>query len=372
MAQTPDQGTSSRILRAWLILALLFAVMGGLALVYNPPAGAVLLLLAVVAGWRAWRNRVPKALSPGLELDQDPFPGARGGEVGGWLRQDAESRPMESGVVTLACIRLCERQNSQIIEHRRESVWAETRPLFTDAETGALGFCFTPPEHLPPTQPSPEIKATEWSCHHYWTLTVDGVVAGRPASQGFRMIVKPCRETMHKPLEDGQRAVNEPLGQEQRSAQQRLKDRLVISHAEQGLILEDPVRPGAWPAWLPLTGALVLLVAGMSLGGGLAPLLLVAGLALGGRTLYRRGLALHLELEGREIRVTSSWFGRPLFVRHGQLRSRDQLLLKPLLLTGLCDVLLQDSKRRLLLARELPADEAGALRDLLVAQIVPG
>lgn len=371
MSQTSHQDTSSRILRAWLILALVLAVMGGLATVYNPLPGAGLLLLALIAGWRAWRNRAPPVRSPGLTLDQDPFPGALGGEVGGWLRPGGDTLPIGGATVTLACIRLCEHQRSQIIEHRRECVWQETRPLFADEQTQALGFCFTPPGHLPPTEPSPELSDTEWRCHHYWTLTFDGVIGGEAASQGFRLIVKPGLQTMEVPLPPEQQARNEPSAEYASSASVRLRQSLVLSLDDQELTLDDPVRPGSWSSRAGMAGAGLLLVLGMGLQGIGAWLLLLAGLWLGARCLFRRGQGLHLELRGRNVRIITSWFGRPLFARQGELTGRDQLVLRPAVLSDLSDLCLQDGNRRLLLARALPHDEAEVLRDLFVERIMP-
>ncbi|TDT44185.1 hypothetical protein DES49_0285 [Halospina denitrificans] len=371
MPQKSHQDTSSRILRAWLIVALVSAVMGGLVTVYNPLPGVGLLLLAFVAGWRAWRNRTPLPRSPGLTLDQDPAPGALGGEVGGWLRPPGDALAITDATVTLACIRLCERQRSQIIEHQRECVWQETRLLFADPESGALGFCFTPPGHLSPTEPSPELDATDWHCHHYWTLTVDGVVGGQAASQGFRLIVKPGLQTMEVPLTQEQRQSNESVMEDASSASARLRQRLTLSGDDQGLVVDDPAGPDSWSARFGMAGALLLIIAGMALEGFGAWVLLLAGLGLGGRSLYRHGQSLHFELQGRDVRVITRWFGRPLFARQGQLASRDQLTLKPAALSGLSDLLLQDGKRRLLLARRLPDDEAELLRDLLVERIPP-
>ena len=371
MPQISHQGTSSRILRAWLILALVLAVMGGLVMVYNPLPGTGLMMLALIAGWRAWRNRTPPPRSPALTLDQDPFPGALGGEVGGWLKPRNEGPLITDATVTLACIRLCERQRSQIIEHRRECLWKETRPLFTDPETQALGFCFTPPGHLPPTQPSPELNETDWHCHHYWTLTVDGLIGGQVASQGFRLIIKPGLQTMEAPLKEEQRESNEPAMEgDASSASRRLRQRLALTGDDQELVVDDPVRPDPWSDRLGMVVALLLLVLGVGLEGIGAWLLLLAGVGLGGRYLYRRGQSLHLKLRGRDVRVITRWFGRPLFARQGQLVSRDQLILKPAALSGLSDLLLRDGKRRLLLARALPDDEAELLRELFVEQIV--
>lgn len=371
MPQIPRQGARQHLLRAWLILTLLFAVMGGVALVYNPMVGAVLLGLCLVTMWRAWRNRHPQTVSLALELQQDPLPGALGGEIGGWLRAGSDTRRLEHGSVTLACVRLCERQRSQIIEHRREVVWQETRPLFTDEQTGALGFCFTPPGHLPPTEPGTEPGVTQWSCRHYWTLAVGGISGGQSASQGFRVIVKPGRETMENPLSDGQCALNEPFVDERPPVEDRLAKRLVIGGDDRILRLHDPIRYRDWQSWMALAGALLLAGVGMNQAGPGAWLLLVVGLWLGGRSVYHLGLALDLELEGRDLRVTSSWFGRPLFLRRGRLVSRDQLVLRPVLASGLCDVVLQGEGRRLLLARGLARDEADALRQLLAQRIMP-
>jgi len=369
LPQKSHQDTSSRILRAWLIVALVLAVMGGLVTVYNPLPGSGLLLLALIAGWRAWRNRTQLPRSPVLTLDQDPFPGALDGEVGGWLRPGDDALPIANATATLACIRLCERQRSQIVEHRRECLWDETRALFADPETQALGFCFAPPGHLPPTEPSPELSETDWHCHHYWTLTVDGVVGGQAVSQGFRLIVRAGQQTMEAPLTQEQQEANEPAIEEASSASARLRQRLALSGDDQGLVVDDPGRPDSWSARLGMAGAVVLIILGMALEGFGAWVLLLAGLGLGGRYLYRHGQSLHLELRGRDVRVITRWFGRPLFVRQGQLASKDQLTLKPAALTGLSDLLLQDGKRRLLLARALPGDEAELLRNLLVERI---
>lgn len=371
MPQRSHQEPSLRILRAWLILALVLAVMGGLVMVYNPLPGAGLMVLALMAAWRAWRNRASPSRSPALTLDQDPFPGALGGEVGGWLTPRGEGPSITNPRVTLACIRLCERQRSQIIEHRRECLWQETRPLFADPETQALGFCFTPPGHLPPTEPSPELDETDWHCHHYWTLTVEGAIGAQAASQGFRLIVKRGLQTMEAPLADEQRVANEPSMEEASSASVRLRQRLEVSGDDQALAVDDPVRTDSWGARVQLVAAVLLLIPGVGLQGLGASLLLLLGSGLGARYLYRHGQSLHLELRGRDIRVITRWFGRPLFARQGQLVSRDQLTLSPALLSGRFDLILQDGKRRLLLARALPEDEAQVLRDLLVERILP-
>ena len=371
MPQRFQQDTSSRILGAWLILALVLAVMGGLATVYNPLPGAGLLLLALIAAWRAWRNRTPSPRPLSLTLDQDPFPGALGGEVGGWLRADSHAAPIGQATATLACIRLCERQRSQIIEHRRECLWQETRPVFAGASDQVLGFCFTPPGHLPATEPRPELSETDWNCHHYWTLTVEGIAGGQAAAQGFRLIIKPGVQTMGVPLSPEQQAANEPAAQEAPSALARLRQRLSLSVDDSGLTLEDPVRPASWATRAGMVGALLLVLLGALLDGAGAWLLLVVGLGLGAGYLFHQGQALHLELSGRNIRVITTWSGKPLFARQGQLAGRDQLVIRATLLSGRADLFLQDGKRRVLLARALPMDEAQALRDLLLERIMP-
>lgn len=365
MPQTPYQGSPSRMVRAWLALAILFVVMGGILVVYNPVPGGALLLVALLGFWRAWRNRPPAPQRLALSLRPDPDPGALGGHVGGWIHLRPEDPDLVNPVVTLACHRLCQRQRSQIIEHRRECLWRETRPLFPADDGRAFGFCFSPPAGLPATESTPDLRSDEWCCQHYWTLTVAGQAGGRPVEQGLRLTVRAGTASMAQALPGAEGISNEPLAEDTGSAEQRLKRRLSLHEDGNRLVFRDGPWSGDWTAHGRGLLGLVLLLAGLTGTGIGAWLLLIAGLWLGLYYLFRFGRGLEVTLEGRNLRVTTDWSGRPLFARHGRLEEADQLTVRAALLSGDCELFLRDGNRRLLLARALPEDEASALRTRL-------
>ena len=209
MSHTPEQ----RLYRAWLVMALLITVMGVAALAYNPVPAIVTLAAAAFCGWRAWlaRPRAPEPLS--FRLETDPAPGSLGGDVGGRLYpEDGTALPADPEV-TLICTRLCEKAGHQTVSHRRDWVWWETRPAFT--ESNCLAFRFEPPGSLTGTEPRPDLSETEWRCHHYWTLVVQGTVAGQVREQRLRLRVTPGDARMVQPLAPESEARNQPLARDE-------------------------------------------------------------------------------------------------------------------------------------------------------------
>ncbi|MGM0451472.1 MAG: hypothetical protein ACQERE_11620 [Pseudomonadota bacterium] len=209
MSRTPEQ----RLYRAWLVMALLITVMGVAALAYNPLPAIAALAGGAFCGWQAWLAwpRAPEPLS--FRLEPDPAPGCVGGDVGGRLYPRGATAMPSEPQVTLVCTRLCEKAGHQSVAHRRDWLWWETRPAFSE-ESGCLSFRFEPPATLPATEPRPDLSEDEWRCHHYWTLVVSGVVAGQSREQRLRLRVLAGTERMEQPLADAFETRNQSLGQD--------------------------------------------------------------------------------------------------------------------------------------------------------------
>jgi len=371
LPQAPRQRSVWLLARAWLILAVLLALMGGLAAFYNPLIGIPLLVPALVAGWRAWWHLSPPTLELAYRLCPDPDPGAVGGDVGGWFEKRDDSFPVpDAPMVTLTCIRMCERRRSQVIEHRRETVWCERRRVFNEGVDGALGFCFAPPAHLPATEPRPELVAGQWCCHHYWTVTLEGTANGRPAAQGFRIRVAKGDTGMERAPSQDQAVNNEPGITDTESTLNRVKRRISLESDETGIRFHDGPRRTARSRWLAALAGLCMVVigAGMVAGGWL---FVMVGVVLMARWLHRRGRGLRFELAGHDVMVATEWFGRALFKRRGTLSNAAELELRPAPVSVCTDLVLVNGPRRILLARDLPPEEAERLRYCLVERILP-
>lgn len=372
MPQSPQQGKLSLIVRAWVVFAALLTLLGGAAAFYNPLVGAVLFLMALVGARRAWCN-----LSPAPELSYrlipDPNPGALGGDIGGCFESRDSSGPSPSQpMVTLACVRLCERRRSQSVEHRREAVWRERRPVLIEAGDDALRFRFSPPDHLPVTEARPELVAGQWRCHHYWTLTLEGTVSGRSAVQGFRIRVARSAQRMQKPLQNEEARNNEPVATEVDSAPDRLRRRLSLENDGAGVRFYDGPRASAWSRCAAAVAGIAMAVCGAQIPGFAGWSGVIVGLGLALQWLYRRVRGLRFELNGRVVAVTNEWWGWPLFIRRGTLANAGQLELRPTPASVCTDLVLVDQGKRILLARDLPPGEAETLRDALVQRILPG
>lgn len=211
MSRAPEK----RLYRAWLMMALLFVVMGAVTLVYNPLPGIATLLLGGFCGWRAWLARPVDPEPLAFWFQPDPAPGCIGGDVGGRLYpRDNTAMPSEPQV-TLVCTRLCEKAGHQSVVHRRDWLWWETRPAFAE-EQGCLSFRFEPPSTLAATEPRPEPGEDEWRCHHYWSLVVSGVVGGRTREQRLRVRLVTGTEGMEQPLAASFEADNQPLARDEK------------------------------------------------------------------------------------------------------------------------------------------------------------
>lgn len=357
----------------WLAAGTGATLLALVLMLRSPLGGALVLSAGLYCLWRGWHMQQNPPDPGPMELSLSPSPGALDGDVGGWIHYDRPELTQSELTVELRCECLYERQKSQIIEHRRETRWREVRPVYFEEESARLGFRFDVPSGLPGTEPRPEIGERDWSQQHYWVLTLHGVVDGAPFRRRFRVPVKASGERMSDPLPDAFEQQNRSLDAGSETARSRVIRRLAVEGDGQTLSLVCPPAPRQWLD--PSLSALGLLLVLLQLPGQGSLLVLVLGLFLLIRHGFRWGRGLVTRVGDGEVRVTTSWFNRPLYVRRMHPEKPDQIQVRPRPLTLMrlmgagepwYDLQLIEGRKRLIAARDIEGHEdAQALKALL-------
>ncbi len=350
--------------RGWLIACLATVVAGLFLFAFSGVLGALMMGIGIYCAVQFRRLRTARADPGNLEFQADPTPGALKGDVGGWISFTSLELADTEPVVELACIRLSERQRSQIVEHRRETVWSECRPVSLDHQGQRLGFCFSPPSHLPETEPQPEITEHEWRHSHYWVLTLKGQLGGLDYSRSFRFPVRRGTGAMREELPEDFRVRNRPLDAEGGDALESLREQVGLSQHDDVLRFSCRPASGQWLEPLLAGIGMLLLLAGLAgtVTGFWRFAWLVVGLALTLSMGLRWGKGLDTEVKGADFAVTTYWFGKPLFVRRVTFSDDAALEVRPRLLSMLringrgepgYDLVLQTRNREVLVARDI-------------------
>ena len=357
----------------WLVSGVGAVLLALILMLRSPLAGALVLSVGLYCLWRGWHQRQNPPDPGPLELRLSPHPGALDGDVGGWIHYERPDLAQSPLSVELRCECLYERQKSQIIEHRRETRWRELRPVHLDQETGRLGFRFEVPQGLPGTESKPEIGERDWSQQHYWVLSLHGVVDGAAFTRRFRVPVKTGEGRMSEALPDAFEQQNRSLESASESPRDRVIRQLSVVGDDQALQLICPPAPRQWLD--PSLAALGLLLVLLQLPGEGSLLVMAAGLFLLVRHGFRWGRGLETRVGDGEVRVTTSWFSRPLYVRRMRPETPDQIQVRARALSLLrlmgagepwYDLRLLEGRRRLIAARNVEGDdEAQALKALL-------
>lgn len=147
-----------------------------------PLAGLYLLFIAIRkhAEWRRFGN---------IPLVMDPYPGAIGGEMAGYIDLPVNRDPGNRYLVTLACIRRYVSGSGKDRSTRESVKWEdEGTPV---ASTGPLGTRLAIRFRVPPGLPASEPASSDYHC---WRVLVDSDIPGVDFERQYEIEMQPGEE----------------------------------------------------------------------------------------------------------------------------------------------------------------------------------
>jgi hypothetical protein len=335
-----------------------------------PLAGSWIIWLGVRV-FRNWRHYGP------LPVEMDPAPGQVGGDIGGRIRLRLPWRMENPYQLTLQCLRSTVRGSGKNRRRSESLVWQQEQVPFAEAcaEGTELRFAFTPPEHLPESEPASDD-------YHFWRLLLSGPEKPVKLERTYELPV--AKGETRSAISIPARHVEQQTAQAKIRALESAGSQIELTQLGDGVRLHSPfglhmgmkltlflfglvfAAAAAFLSWKALEegGMLWLMAVVFSLFG--------YPMVLGG--LFTVGRSLTTEIRAGQVRTVRRWLGLPLWRRSMALGRADQLVLTAGVKsnngrrhTEYLHLEARDQGRKIRLAEDIGGREAAeALRDSLI------
>lgn len=175
-----------------VLVALLFPVMG------------VFLLVKAIARTLQYRRFGT------ITCQLDPFPGSIGGNVGGFLLVNYQLDRSQKCEIELTCLRSSVSRHGKNRSRRNTIIWSESGEVHPHigGTTVQIPFCFTIPEHLPPS----DVKRS--GDYHSWNLNLHADLPGIDLVRSFSIPVFPPAQLSRTSYPDLSRQMEDRMNSE--------------------------------------------------------------------------------------------------------------------------------------------------------------
>ena len=335
-----------------------------------PLAGGWLIWLGVRV-FRNWRHYGP------LPVQMDPAPGQIGGDIGGRIELREPWRMENPYRLTLQCLRSKVSGSGKNRSRSESLVWQQELVPFADASAAGtlLQFVFTPPEHLPESEPVS-------NDYHLWRLLLCG--PEKPVKLERTYTLPVAKGSARSRVDIPARHLQQQSAEARIRALESADSQIALTQLGDGVRLHSPFGLHLGMKLMLLLFGMVFAAAAAFLSykaleeGGMLWLMAVVfslfgyPMALGG--LFTVGRSLTTEIRAGQVRTVRRWLGIPLWRRQMTLSQADQLVLAAggksnngRRHTEYLHLVAQDQGRKIRLAEDICGREAAeALRDSLI------
>ena len=288
-----------------------------------PLAGSWIIWLGVRV-FRNWRHYGP------LPVEIDPAPGQVGGDIGGRIRLRLPWRMENPYQLTLQCLRSTVSGSGKNRRRSESLVWQQELVPFVEAcaEGTELRFVFTPPDHLPESEPASDN-------YHLWRLLLSGPEKPVKLERTYQLPVS--KGVARSALSIPARHVEQQTAQAKIRALEAAGSQIELTQLGDGVRLHSPFGLHLGMKLMLLLFGLIFAASAAFLSykaleeGGMLWLMAVVfslfgyPMMLGG--LFTVGRSLTTEIRTGQVRTVRYWFGLPLWRRSMALTRADQLVL---------------------------------------------